>query len=149
MTKRKELFKEIPELTVTTHTRIRFNETDSLGIVWHGNYITYFEDGREAFGRENGISYLDVIENGYSTPIIRSECDHKLSLKYGDIIRIETTYVDSPAAKLIFRYKIYNEANKLVCKGETIQVFVDLNGDLSLNLPEFFENWKRKVGLIK
>ena len=70
MIKRKDLFKEIAELTVRQPFQVRFNETDALGIVWHGNYITYFEDGREAFGREHGISYLDVQQHGYTTPIV-------------------------------------------------------------------------------
>ena len=60
MIKRKEQFNEATELTVSQQIRVRFNETDPLGIVWHGYYITYFEDGREAFGRQHGISYLDV-----------------------------------------------------------------------------------------
>lgn len=47
------------ELSFTSEIRVRFVETDPLGIVWHGNYIQYFEDGREAFGRHHGISYLD------------------------------------------------------------------------------------------
>ena len=118
-------------------------------IVWHGNYITYFEDGREAFGRQHGISYLHVHQSGYTTPIVKSQCEHKLSLRYGDVARIETTIVNSPAAKMIFRYKIFDANENLACIGETIQVFVDAKGDLSLNLPPFFEEWKRKVGLLK
>ena len=47
-------------LTASVIIRVRFNETDPLGIVWHGNYIKYFEEGREAFGRKYGLSYLDV-----------------------------------------------------------------------------------------
>ncbi|MBP9793060.1 MAG: acyl-CoA thioesterase [Flavobacterium sp.] len=148
MIKRKELYKEATQLTISHDIRVRFNETDPLGIVWHGYYITYFEDGREAFGREHGISYLDVQRSGFTTPIVKSECEHKLSLRYGDVARIETTFVDSPAAKMIFRYKIFDPQNKVVCTGETVQVFLDSNGNLSLNLPPFFENWKRKVGLL-
>jgi len=137
------------EISFTSEIRVRFNETDPLGIVWHGNYITYFEDGREAFGREHGISYLDVQASGFVTPIIKSTCEHKLPLRYGDIATIETTYVNSPAAKMIFKYKIYNPQGDLVCTGETIQVFVDDDGELSLIQPQFFEDWKRKVGLLK
>ncbi len=136
-------------ISFTSEIRVRFNETDPLGIVWHGHYISYFEDGREAFGREHGISYLDVQSHGFVTPIIKSTCEHKLPLRYGDIAKIETTYIDSPAAKMIFRYKIYNPQDELVCTGETIQVFVDDIGDLSLTSPHFFEDWKRKVGLVK
>ncbi|MDX1279164.1 thioesterase family protein [Oceanihabitans sediminis] len=134
----------------TSQVRVRFVETDPLGIVWHGNYIQYFEDGRESFGREHGISYLDQKEHGYATPIVKSSTDHKLPLRYGDIATIKTIYVDSPAAKMVFRYEIYNQNNQLVCTGETVQVFVDKigEGDLSLTIPEFFMEWKKNVGLL-
>ena len=135
----------------TSEIRVRFNETDPLGIVWHGNFITYFEDGREAFGREHGISYLDVKSYGYATPIVESLCKHKLPLRYGEKATIKTTFVNSPAAKMIFTYEIYNEEGKIVCTGKTVQVFVDKigQGELSLTNPEFFDNWKKQVGLLK
>jgi acyl-CoA thioester hydrolase len=149
MIKRKEQFNEASALTVTHEIRVRFNETDSLGIVWHGYYITYFEDGREAFGRHYGISYLDVLKNGFTTPIVKSTCEHKLSLRYGDVVKIETTIVDTPAAKMIFSYKIFDTNNEIACIGETVQVFLDNKGELMLTNPPFYEEWKRKVGLIK
>lgn len=148
MIKRKEQFNEATALTVTQEIRVRFNETDPLGIVWHGHYITYFEDGREAFGRYHGISYLDVFDSGFTTPIVKSICEHKLSLRYGDVARIETTIVDTPAAKMIFRYKIFDTNNEIACTGETIQVFLDKEGELMLTIPPFYEEWKRKVGLL-
>ncbi len=135
-------------LKVTHSIRVRFNETDALGIVWHGYYLHYFEDGREAFGREHGISYLDTKAAGYVSPIIKSSCEHKLPLHYGDIATIETTYINTPAAKLIFRYKILNAEKNIVCTGETIQVFVDDNNDLSLTFPPFMKAWKTKNGLL-
>lgn len=130
--------------------RVRFVETDPLGIVWHGNYIQYFEDGRESFGRKHGISYLDQKEHGYATPIVKSSTDHKRPLRYGDVATVKTIYIDSPAAKMVFHYEVYNQNDELVCTGETVQVFVDKigSGDLSLNIPEFFMNWKKKVGLL-
>ncbi len=145
MMKRKEHYKVFDELTTSFDFRVRFNETDPLGIVWHGNYIKYFEDGREAFGRKYGISYLDVQAAGFSTPIVKMHCEHKKSLRYGETGRIETSLVDTPAAKMIFLFKIYNAHNELVCTGETTQVFVDTKGDLSLTFPAFFEEWRRKV----
>lgn len=137
------------EISFTNQIRVRFVETDPLGIVWHGNYIQYFEDGREAFGRHHGISYLDQKKNGFASPIVRSTSEHKLPLRYGDVATIKTIYVDSQAAKMIFRYEIYNPEGALVCTGETIQVFVTLdNGELSLTIPEFFVEWKKKEGLL-
>lgn len=145
--KRKDLYVEIPHLTVSTTIRIRFNEVDSLGIVWHGHYITYFEDGREAFGREHKLSYLEIKKSGFTTPIVKSTCEHKLSLRYGDVVRIETTLVDTPAAKLIYRYKIIDQREQVICTGETVQVFLDAEGNLLLNTPEFFIAWKTSLGL--
>ncbi len=142
------LFKQNKEISYTIKVRVRFVETDPLGIVWHGNYIQYFEDGREAFGRHHGISYLDQKRNGYTTPIVKSTSEHKRPLRYGDTATVKTIFVDSPAAKLIFRYEVFNEQNELVCTGSTVQVFVNDSGDLSLNMPEFFIEWKKKIGLI-
>lgn len=149
MKKRKELSKEALALTVSHNFRVRFSEVDSLGIVWHGHYITYFEEGREAFGRQHGIAYLDVFGNGFTTPIVKSNCEHKLSLRYGDMARIETTLVDSPAAKMLFLFTIFDGENNIVCTGETTQVFLDNEGNLMLTNPPFYDKWKRKVGLIK
>lgn len=135
------------KLSFASKIRVRFTETDPLGIVWHGNYIQYFEDGREAFGREFGISYLEQKAHGYTSPIVKSICEHKLPLRYGDVATIETTFIDSPAAKMIFRYQIFDPQEKLACTGETTQVFLDENEELSLTLPEFFKHWKEKMGL--
>jgi acyl-CoA thioester hydrolase len=149
MIKREEPFNSQKRLTVNEQIRVRFNETDPLGIVWHGHYISYFEDGREAFGRQHGISYLDVFDKGYATPIVKSTCEHKLSLRYGEVVRIETTFINSPAAKMIFRYKIFDTKNEIACTGETIQVFLNKKGELMLINPPFFEEWKQRVGLTK
>lgn len=132
------------KLSFTTEIWVRFNETDPLGIVWHGNYIKYFEDGREAFGRHYGISYLDVKQNGYATPIVKTICEHKKMIKYGEKITIQTDYIETQAAKMIFRFKIYNQEGDLACLGETTQVFMNLNGELSLYSPEFYQKWKEK-----
>ncbi len=147
MTKRKEVYKPVPHLTASTSVRVRFNDCDPLGIVWHGNYIQYFEDGREDFGRSHGISYLEVFDRGFSTPIIESSCQHKRPLKYGDVARVETRFLDTPAAKLVFEYEIFDNENQLCCTGRTIQVFLDTSGELQLTLPDFFREWKRANGL--
>jgi acyl-CoA thioester hydrolase len=134
-------------ITETTEIRVRFGETDALGIVWHGNFIKYFEEGREDFGLKHKISYLDAKSRGYSTPIVETNLKHLLPLKYGDVATVETTYVDTPANKLVFTYRIFDGPGKLVCTGKTVQVFLDENGELVLNPPEFIVNWKRKAGL--
>lgn len=136
-------------LKFTHQIRVRFNEVDSLGIVWHGHYIKYFEDGREAFGREFGLTYLDVKNHDFATPIVKMSSEHQLPLRYGEIATIETTYLNSRAAKLIFSYRIKNEAGQTVCTGETTQVFTNFEtNEMSLNLPDFYKSWKEKHGLL-
>ena len=58
------------EMINRTEVLVRFNEADPLGIVWHGHYIRYFEDGRESFGKTHGLGYLDVYKLGYVTPVV-------------------------------------------------------------------------------
>ncbi len=133
-------------LSHTIDLAVRFNEADPLGIVWHGHYVRYFEDGREAFGQAYGLSYLDIYRNGYSVPIVKVQCDYLKSLRYGDAMIIETTFVPSIAAKLVFHYTIYNAATReRVAAGSTLQVFMDLQkNELQLINPPFFEAWKKK-----
>ena len=145
MTRQKEIYKPT-SLSETVQLRVRFSETDPLGIVWHGNYIKYFEEGREAFGRKYGISYLEVERHGFATPIVKSVCEHKKMVRYGELLAVETHYMDTSAAKLVFQYFLYNEADELVCTGETVQVFTSLaDNSLALYPPPFYEKWKNKM----
>jgi acyl-CoA thioester hydrolase len=134
-------------LKSSVQLKVRFNECDPLQIVWHGNYLKYFEDAREDFCLQNGISYLDMKKRAYATPIVKSICEHKLPLQYGDSFTVETTFHPVDAAKLVFTYKVYKD-EKLICTGETIQVFLNENRDLVLVNPPFFLDWKKKMGLI-
>ncbi|MDB5135145.1 MAG: acyl-CoA thioesterase [Mucilaginibacter sp.] len=123
---------------------------DSLGVVWHGHYLRYFEDGREAFGKKYGLGYLDYYAQGYVVPIVTVQCDYKQVLRYGDKIIVETTYTPCESAKINFTYRLLNAVTgELVVTGSTTQVF--LNKDkftLQLTNPDFFTDWKVAQGLI-
>ena len=84
---------------------IRFSETDAMGVVWHGNYLKFFEDGREAFGKEHNLDYLHIFDQGFFTPIVKSEIDHKAPVYYGQKISITTRYIPSKSAKIMFEYE--------------------------------------------
>lgn len=132
-----------------TEVVVRFNEADPLGIVWHGHYIRYFEDGREAFGRRYGVSYLDFYREGIAVPVVSVQCDYKKPVRYGERVIVRSIYETTPAAKLRFSYKVYEaDTQELVATGSTVQVFVDgKTFQLQLTVPEFFETWKKKWGL--
>ncbi len=131
--------------------RVRFNEVDSMKIVWHGEYVKYFEDGRESFGNHfTGIGYLDIYNSGYTAPVVDLHVSYKLPLIYGDTAIVETKYIYTPAAKIHFEYNIYRESDgELAASGYSIQVFLDPDGALEWNNPEFFLNWQRKWKLTE
>lgn len=140
---------EIPTITSvlkdTTQVKVRFNEADPLGIVWHGHYVRYFEDGRESFGKRYGLSYLDCYAHGLAIPVVSIHCDYKKALRYGDTVTVETTYLPRKAAKVNFEYRIVNSNGELVASGSTVQVFVEVKTfQLQLTNPAFFEAWKVK-----
>lgn len=132
-----------------TKVAVRFSEIDALGIVWHGHYITFFEDGREAFGKQFGLSYLDIYKNKFATPLVNINVDFKKTVKIGDSVIIETNYIDSPAAKIIFEYKVFRESdNELVASGTSTQVFTNLEHELYITMPDFFVEWKKKNVIV-
>jgi acyl-CoA thioester hydrolase len=132
-----------------TEIAVRFNEADPLGVVWHGHYLRYFEDGRESFGKKYGVTYLDFYNQGFAVPVISIHCDFKKPLRYGASVFVKTNYISSPAAKLIFEYKIFEtKSNDLVAVGNSVQVFVDYKTfDLHMTVPLFFQQWKEKWNL--
>ncbi len=136
-------------LTSQLEFRVRFNEVDPLGIVWHGHYVRFFEDGREDFGANHGMAYMDIYKQGFVAPIVNINCNYKKSLEYGDVAVVETTFVNHQAAKIIFNYKIFlKSTNEIVAEGSSVQVFLDNEKrQLQLVMPDFFEKWKKEQGL--
>ncbi len=149
--KRKRLagFESKTDLINRTNIKVRFSEVDSLRIVWHGNYIKYFEDGREAFGKQYGLGYLDFYEQKLVTPVVDIAVHYKSQLVYGDEIVVETEFVNSEAAKIIFEYRIIRKSDmSVIATGRSVQVFLSTDGELILTNPDFFVDWKKKQGLV-
>ncbi len=136
-------------LTDRKEIDIRFSEVDSMRIVWHGNYIRYFEDGRESFGLRYNLGYLDVYKHQVMIPIVKINCDFKRPLEYGDTAIVETRYVPTDAAKIVFEYTIYRKSDmEVMATGSSVQVFLTPAGELLLTSPEFYTGWKKRWDLI-
>lgn len=122
---------------------IRFSEVDSMGIVWHGNYLKYMEDAREFLGNKLGMNYLEVHDHGYYIPIVRVNLDYKAPLYLGDRVEVQIILEHSKAAKIIHRYSILNlTTDTLACKAYSEQVFIDRNTrKLELYKPEMYAAW--------
>lgn len=126
-----------------TEANVRFSEVDSAKIVWHGNYLKYFEDGRDAFAKQFGLNYLYFAENDLSLPIVHLDIFFAKPLRYTDRIEIHTTLILQESAKMVFNYELFKLPEKeLVCRGSTTQVFVNSEGKLHFVEPKFFKDWK-------
>ena len=130
---------------------VRFSDTDAMGVVWHGNYLKFFEDGREYFGKKYGMEYLEMYNKGFFTPIVHSSIDHRAAINFGDGVKVIATLIPTPAAKIIFEYKIINTTTGAVAaRGKTIQVFLKTDDrTLELSMPEWYLEWMRKHDLTK
>lgn len=136
----------IASLINRTNIRVRFSEVDSMQIVWHGEYVRYFEDGREAFGRQyTGLGYMEIYDSGYVAPLVDLKLEFKQPLVCGDTAIVETRYINTEAAKICFEYTIFRESDmQVVAKGETVQVFLNRDNQLELVNPEFYIAWKKR-----
>ncbi|MCD8072643.1 MAG: acyl-CoA thioesterase [Alistipes sp.] len=133
-------------LTSRCPVQVRFSEVDSMHIVWHGQYVRYFEDGREAFGCQYpGLGYMEIYRCGYTAPIVDLQLEFKNPLRYGERAVVETRYIDTDAAKICFEYIITRESDgATVATGSTVQVFLNGDNELELVNPEFYLEWKKK-----
>jgi len=128
--------------------RVRFQEVDSLRVVWHGHYLTYCEEGRAAFGRTYGFSYQAILEAGYIAPLVHSELDYFQPARFDQIIDIETRLHVDPGARINFSYILTTadtDADPLtpsrIAIGRSVQVFTAVDGDLVLTRPDFFSEF--------
>lgn len=127
---------------------IRFSEVDSMNIVWHGSYVLYLEDAREAFGKKYHLEYLYMYEKGFYAPLVDMQLHYKTPLKYRDRAKIVIKYRNTAAAKLIFDYEIYNlTTGELALTATTTQVFLDTDYQLLWSVPDFINQWKQLNGI--
>ena len=134
------------ELTDICRVRVKFSETDAMQRVWHGSYVTYFEDGRESFGRRYpGIGYADIQRSGIYAPVYDMHVRYLAPLCINDVAEIHTRYVPKPGARLDFEYEVYREEGHILCAtGSTTQLFIDPAGQLLLDLPDYYARWKER-----
>ena len=136
----------VPPLVVSVERRIRFEEVDPMGIVWHGRYPSYFEDARVAHGDRFGIGYMDFYVHGVMAPIKKMHLDYLLPLSYGETCRIEALLHWSEAAKLCYEFRILNGKGEITTRGYTVQLLVTMQQELLVALPDFYrefvERWK-------
>lgn len=126
--------------------RVKFGETDAMGRVWHGAYAAYLEDGRESFGRHYpGIGYADISRSGIYAPVYDLHIRYLAPLGIDDVAEVHTRYVYRRGARLDFEYRIFRLRDCVLCAtAESVQLFIDPQGGLLTDLPDYYARWQER-----
>jgi len=125
-----------------TRVRVRFQEVDTLEIVWHGHYLAYFEDARVAFGRAYGINYTDLRAASLAAPVVHVECDFLAPARFDEELEVVARLYERESAKIEFHCEVWRPTPPtLLAAGQTVQAFADFGGNLLLTLPQFMRDF--------
>ena len=119
----------MPDFHETT-LRVRYAETDQMGVVYYANYLIYFEIGRVEYMRERGVAYkeMEIHDDSYIV-VAESHCRHLRPARYDDLLRIRTRVAEARRRTIRFAYEIVNSASGvLLATGETLHVVCDSKG---------------------
>lgn len=117
--------------------RVRYAETDQMGVVHHGNYAQYLELARIEWMEQFGVSYKGMEEKGVMLPVYEMSFKFKRPAHFDDILTIETTLKNTPNVKIEFSYKIYNQHQKLLTTASTVLVFADMKTKKPTQCPKY------------
>jgi len=133
-------------LRVQVKRRVRFEEIDSLGIVWHGRYPSFFEDARTILGDKYSIGYMDFYEHGVLVPIKKMYIDYHHPLRFHEEFSIEGLLHWSDAARINFEFIIRDNSGQVTTTGYTVQLMLNKDENLLIVIPafyrEFCDQWK-------
>jgi acyl-CoA thioester hydrolase len=119
------------------NVRVRYSETDQMGVVYHGNYAQYLEMGRVEWLRNLGISYKWMEENGIMLPVVSLNINYKKPARYDDLLTVKTIFKSQTSVKIEFDYEIRNEQGELLTIASSILVFVNMKTGRPTLPPEY------------
>ncbi len=117
--------------------RVRYAETDQMGVVYHGNYAQYFELGRVEWLRAMGITYKSMEDNGIMLPVISLHIDYKKSALYDDLLTVQTKLKSRPMVKIEFDYNLLNESGELLATANTVLAFMGKKTGRPIKCPDY------------
>ncbi len=134
----------------TVRVPVKFSDIDAMRRVWHGSYVRYFEDGREAFGRHYaGIGYADIMRSGIMAPVVDLQVKYYAPLAIDDEALVTTRYVYHRGARIDFTYEVRRALDGVLCAaGRSTQLFIDEKEELMIDIPGYYLDWQRRWGVV-
>jgi acyl-CoA thioester hydrolase len=123
--------------THINYIKVRYAETDQMGVVHHGNYAQYLEIARLDWLQQFDVSYKTMEEEGVMLPVYHLDLKFLKPAKFDDTLKIETQLKEIPGVKIEFEYKIYNQQEELLTTASTVLVFMDASSKRPIRCPEY------------
>ena len=122
--------------STSTQVRVRYAETDQMGVVYHSNFFPYFETARAESIRELGFTYADMEKMGVIMPVVDVHCRYLRPARYDDLLSIKTILKELPLHhKIEFHHEVYNEKDELLAVGKIILYFMEARGMKKTTMP--------------
>ena len=125
-------------ISFSTQTRVRYKDTDQMGIMHHSNYVVLYETARTEWLREMGLTYAEIERRGIMSPIIEVHTKFLYPAFYDEMLTIKVSMQEMPAARLIIDSEVYNEAGKLINAGSVTLGFMHASTRRPCRAPEWF-----------
>ncbi|MFY0629317.1 MAG: acyl-CoA thioesterase [Flavobacteriaceae bacterium] len=117
--------------------RVRYGETDQMGVVYHGNYATFFEVARTEWLRSLGITYKSMENTGIMLPVISLSFNFIKPAKYDDILTVHVFLKKKPLVKIEFDYEIINQNKEKISTGNSVLAFIDMKTNRPTKCPDY------------
>ncbi|UXR68816.1 MULTISPECIES: thioesterase family protein [unclassified Staphylococcus] len=128
-------------LYALTEIEVRYQETDQMGVVYHGNYATWFEVARTDYVRKLGLDYMEMERQGVVSPVTELNVQYKKSVGYPDVVTVKTWVSKFSRLRYRYEYEVYNSEGEVVTKGYTDNVIITKDGGKPLRLDKSFPKW--------
>lgn len=120
-----------------TLIRVRYGETDQMGVVYHANYAQYFEVGRTEWLRQFGMTYKQMENSGIMLPVVSLCINYKNSAHYDDLLKVKTRLKKIPMASIEFEYELTDASDQLIATASTVLAFIDMQKNRPTRCPKY------------
>ena len=125
-------------ISYSTQIRVRYKDTDQMGIMHHSNYVVLYEQARTEWLRAMGLTYAEIERRGVMSPIIEIHSRYHYPAFYDEVLTVKVSIDEMPAARLIVASEVYNEAGKLINTGSVTLGFMNSATRRPCRVPEWF-----------
>jgi acyl-CoA thioester hydrolase len=133
----------------TREIQLYYADTDMMGVIYHANYLKFFELGRTGFIEDLGYNYLSMEEAGYFAPVYEIQVTYKKPLRYGDKAFVKTWVESNDRIKSVYGYTIVNGDDEVCAKGNSSHIIVKKDNFRPISFKKVFPEWFLKYEEVK